>query len=114
MDIIEDLDLTGDLPEGFQFSLDDILEEYKTPKASPRQAPQEEFPSGVISMEQDGPVAAGEISSNAGEAIGDPFHLGDILEEFASHPAPAAPAPEPEPESPPPSRGQVYEDEEGV
>ena len=40
MDIIEDLDLTGDLPEGFQFSLDDILEEYKTPKASPRQAPQ--------------------------------------------------------------------------
>ena len=33
MDIIEDLDLTGDLPEGFQFSLDDILEEYKTPKA---------------------------------------------------------------------------------
>ena len=114
MDIIEDLDLTGDLPEGFQFSLDDILEEYKTPKAPPRQAPQEEFPSGVISMEQDGPVAAGEISSNAGEAIGDPFHLGDILEEFASHPAPAAPAPEPEPESPPPSRGQVYEDEEGV
>ena len=41
MDIIEGLDLSGDLPEGFDFSLDDILEEYKTP-AIPVKAPEPE------------------------------------------------------------------------
>lgn len=108
MDIIEGLDLTGDLPEGFDFSLDDILEEYKTPDPPTRQAaPEEAFPGQalVMELEEERGIFAGEVSSAPAdpEPKGDPFRLGDILEEFKSPPTP----PKPEPSN-------VYEDDEGV
>lgn len=119
MDIIEGLDLSGDLPEGFDFSLDDILEEYKTPSVPPAPEPEEDlFPAQTLQMESSqGDVLAGEVTSEPPHPEGDPFRLGDILEEFASRPAPSAPPPpEPEPQvtDAPPVHADVYEDDEGV
>lgn len=110
MDIIEGLDLTGDLPEGFDFSLDDILAEYKTPAPSARAAvPEELYPSRPVRTEPETPeIDSGEFSSRE-DRQGDPFRLGEILDEFSSRAHPAAE--EPVRSAP---TAEVYEDEEGV
>ena len=86
MDIIEGLDLTGDLPEGFDYSLDDILEEYKTPSVNSRPAPETPiFPTEPVRMETDKQdISAAQVSVPSETAKGDPFQLGNILEEFSS------------------------------
>lgn len=108
MDIIEGLDLTGDLPEGFDYSLDDILEEYKTPSVNSRPAPETPiFPTEPVRMETDKQdISAAQVSVPSETAKGDPFQLGDILEEFSSKPEPVVRQTEP--------KGSVYEDDEGV
>lgn len=105
MDIIEGLDLNVVLPEDFDFSLDDILDEYRTPAVpTPQALPEETFPGVPLVMEQaQGRIATGEISSLSEAPEGDPFRLGDILEEFRTPPAP----PKAEP-------ANVYEDDDGV
>ncbi len=94
MDFIDDLDLPVDLPDSFEFSLDDILDEYGTLGLA----------SGTARFSEDAPLSDIEtryteerdldiLSESSSQqntpetdetsSYGDPFGLSDILDEFA-------------------------------
>ena len=96
MDIIDELDLPiDDVPDSFEFSLDDILDEYGTlglvsedarytgdaPESDVEARYHEERDEDLFSEMS----AQQNISdSSDGGSYGDPFGLGDILSEFAT------------------------------
>lgn len=114
MDIIDDLDLLDlptDLPDGLDFSLDDILDEFRTPglftapvieteddvdelveeltiEESPDETVTEEYIAEALfdipAHEEPVEEVQEELLLSDNEAVGDPFGLGDILYEFGT------------------------------
>lgn len=96
MDIIEELDLPiDDVPDSFEFSLDDILEEYGTlglvseDARYPGERPESDIEARFHEERDDDLTPRMSQQQNIpdsadGGSFGDPFGLGDILSEFAT------------------------------